>query len=254
MIRFVVIALAVSAQVLWIGETRADSLLRTDGQLLKWKSHAPGAGTVISYAVLSEPFAVTEDKHTLSPVNCGAMHAFADIIAASPDVSVAMAKQELAAALQAWESVAALTFVEVDDPRRANIVIGAARSPAGRAFANLSFQTARRQPPLTKGLGKASQSKSSNVGDAVVQDGGGFVAIEQAYVCLSPQARWKIGFDGNVEIYDLRHTFAHEIGHAIGLDHPGKSGSVMAFGYDERVQKLTQSDISAVQKLYGTRD
>ena len=36
---------------------------------------------------------------------------------------------------------AALTFVEVDDANRANIIIGAAHSPGGRAFANLSFRT-----------------------------------------------------------------------------------------------------------------
>ena len=68
-----------------------------------------------------------------------------------------------------------------------------------------------------------------------------------------PSSRWKVGFDGNVDIYSLRYTFTHEIGHAIGLDHPGKSGSVMAFSYEERVQQLTPSDISAVQKLYGSR-
>jgi predicted Zn-dependent protease len=51
----------------------------------------------------------------------------------------------------------------------------------------------------------------------------------------------------------LRYTFTHEIGHAIGLDHPGKSGSLMAYRYEEHVQQLTPSDVSAVQKLYGSR-
>jgi hypothetical protein len=249
----VVIALAVSAHILSGSVTRAEALLRADGHLLKWKSHSPGAETVISYAVLSADFTVPGGKRTLSPDNCGAMHAFADIIAKSPDVSVETAKQELKAAFKAWEGSAALTFVEVDDPNRANIIIGAAHSAGGRAFANLSFRTVQGHTPLAKGLGKTIPDNSFNSSKAVDHDRSDFVAIEQAYVCLSPQSRWKVGFDGKVDIYDLRYTFTHEIGHAIGLDHPGKSGSVMAFSYEERVQQLTPADISAVQQLYGSR-
>ena len=157
----VVIALAVGAHILSGSMTRAEALLRADGHLLKWRSHAPGAVTVISYAVLSGDFTVSGDKRTLSPDNCGAMHAFADIIAKSPDVSVETAKQELKAAFEAWEGAAALTFVEVDDPNRANIIIGAAHSPGGRAFANLSFRTDQGQTPLAKGLGKTGLTNRS---------------------------------------------------------------------------------------------
>jgi hypothetical protein len=253
MIRLVVIALAVGVHSLSSGAPMADALLRADGHLLKWRSHAPEAGTVISYAVLSASFTVPGDKRTLSRDNCGAMNAFAEIIATSPDISIETAKLELNAAFKAWESAAALTFVEVDDVSRANIIIGAARSPGGRAFANLRVHTVEGQKPIAKGLGKTGPDNLLKPGEVVEHDGGKFVAIDQAYVCLSPQSRWKVGFDGNMSVYDLRHTFTHEIGHAIGLDHPGKSGSVMAFGYDERVQKLTPSDIASVQRLYGAR-
>jgi predicted Zn-dependent protease len=77
------------------------------------------------------------------------------------------------------------------------------------------------------------------------------VPIDQAYVCLNPKSRWKTGFDGNLDVYDLRHTFTHEVGHAIGLDHPDSTGAVMAFRYDERVRDLQPSDIAGVQRLYG---
>ena len=253
MIRSLVgIALAVGALVSTGEAIRAEALLRADGHFLKWKSPSKGSDTVISYAVLRGPFKFPH-KRTLSPDNCGSMHAFADIVAKSPDVPVEKAKQELKAAFTAWEQVAALTFVEVDDASRANIVVGAAHSPAGRAFANLSVESLEPQAPVSRGLGITRPYKAINSRRSINGDGSDFVAIEQAYVCLSPQARWKAGLDGNVDIYDLRYTFTHEIGHAIGLDHPGKSGAVMAYRYDERVQQLTASDVAAVQKLYGSR-
>jgi len=68
---------------------------------------------------------------------------------------------------------------------------------------------------------------------------------------LNPKEPWKIGFDGNLGVYDLRYTFMHEIGHAIGLDHPGSSGAIMGFRYDEQVRELQPSDIAAAQLLYG---
>jgi predicted Zn-dependent protease len=210
-------------------------------------------GTVISYAVLTDAFKVPQGKRTLSPDNCGSMQPFADIVKESPDVSVEEAKHELKAAFAAWEEIADLTFVEIEDVSRANIVVGAAHSPLGRAFANLSVRSVETPTPVSRGLGKDDPDTQGTLSEAVDSEKSGFAAIEQAYVCLSQRSRWKIGFDGNLEIYDLRFTLTHEIGHAIGLDHPGKSGSLMAYRYEERVHQLTPSDVSAVQKLYGSR-
>jgi hypothetical protein len=139
----------------------------------------------------------------------------------------------------------------VVDVRQANIIIGAADEPKGKAFANLSYQSGHGTMPVAKALGKAGPNLSLNfyqgVGDGPV------VAIERAYVCLDASSHWKVGFDGNLDIYDLRYTFTHEIGHAIGLDHPGRSGALMAYRYDERVHQLQSSDIASVQKLYGPK-
>ena len=117
------------------------------------------------------------------------------------------------------------------------------------AFANLSYRSEKGLTPVTMALGKpevsASPALDDNGGD------GSIVPIDQAYVCLNPKSRWKIGFDGNLDVYDLRHTFTHEVGHAIGLDHPDSTGAVMAFRYDERVRDLQPSDIAGVERLYG---
>jgi len=226
----------------------AGPVLEVNGQPLKWVSRPAGAATVITYAMLTRPYALPAGKTILSPDNCSSMHAFADITAQSPALSPAAARGELRSAFAAWKAAANITFAEVSDPREADIVVGAQDIPAGRAFTNLSYRTGGSAVlPAGKALGGPEPSpKPVNT-----QASSAITGIEQSYVCLNPGLRWKIGFDGDLGVYDLRHTFMHEIGHAIGLDHPGSSGAIMAYRYDERVRDLQPSDIAAVQRLYG---
>jgi hypothetical protein len=248
----VAIILTISLHILNMGVAEADGLLRVDGGVLKWERRPSGASNVITYAVLTGPYTVPSDKNTLSPDNCNAMHAFSDIVAASPNVSREAAMGELRSALEAWSKASDVSFVETSDARHASIVIGAADNPSGRAFANLSYRSGTQgAKPVAKALGKAERDLSV-VSNRPMQNGA-VAAIDQAYVCLNPRARWKVGFDGNLKIYDLRYTFTHEIGHAIGLDHPGREDSLMNFRYDERVRELQPTDIAAAQILYGPR-
>ncbi len=251
MIRVLVLTLLAGVSCIHkAGLANAGELLRVGGHLMRWAPEAPGATTVITYSILTDAYNVQSNRSILSPSNCAKMHSFADIVAVSPGISEKKAKTELKAAFQAWEKVADISFVEIDDPHLANIVIGAADDPGGRAFANLSYRSERGVTPVTMALGKpatAPTASSSSTGD------GSIVEIDQAYVCLNPKSRWKTGFDGNLDVYDLRHTFTHEVGHAIGLDHPDATGAVMAFRYDERVRELQPSDIAGVQRLYGAR-
>ncbi len=113
------------------------------------------------------------------------MHAFADIVAQSPRVTEEKAKSELQAAFQAWEKVADIAFVEAADPSVANIVIGAADDPGGRAFANLSYRSEKGITPVTMALGKPSPS-TSTASDGKSSDGS-IVPIDQAYVCLKSE-------------------------------------------------------------------
>ncbi|HXW22433.1 MAG TPA: matrixin family metalloprotease [Rhodomicrobium sp.] len=249
MTRLAATGLAAMSVICSAPSAHAGELLRVQGHLMRWPSEAPVGRTVVTYSILTAPYLVQNDKRILSPTNCAKMHAFADIVGKSPALSEEKAKRELQSAFQAWERVAALAFVEVGNPRLANIVIGAADDPGGRAFANLSYRSENGLRPVTMALGKPEPPPSAAT-DAK-NDDGSMAPIDQAYVCLNPNSRWKIGFDGDLDVYDLRHTFMHEIGHAIGLDHPDSTGAVMAFRYDERVRDLQPSDIDAVQRLYG---
>jgi len=241
------IALTVALFSVGAAPASAGALLEVDGHLLKWVSQETSASTVITYAVLKGPYVLPGGKRILSPDNCSAMHAFNDIVASSPGTSPETAGRALRAAFTAWEAAANITFVEVSDPHQANIVVGAQDFPVGRAFTNLSYLSSHGFLPVEKALG--GSGPSAETGEAELS--GTASGIEQSYVCLNSGMRWKAGFDGDLSVYDLRHTFTHEIGHAIGLDHPGSSGAIMAYRYDERVRELQPSDIAAVQRLYG---
>jgi predicted Zn-dependent protease len=43
----------------------------------------------------------------------------------------------------------------------------------------------------------------------------------------------------------------HEIGHALGLDHPEQRSQLMHFKYDESRTGLQAGDIAGAVKLYG---
>ena len=49
----------------------------------------------------------------------------------------------------------------------------------------------------------------------------------------------------------LRYTLAHEIGHAIGLDHPNAPGQIMGYRYEESFRDLQPGDLSGAVALYG---
>lgn len=227
----------------------AADLLHAQGHTFRWGTNQQREPQTITYALVTGHYAVPGGRSIVSPDNCGVMRTFGDILANSPAVSELEALAELEAAFAQWENAANLTFLRIADPARANIVIGAAEHTNGRAFANLSYRNSTNLQPIGKALGgpAASASPAPESPSATV------VEIEQAYVCLNPIARWKVGFDGNLQVYDLKYTFTHEIGHAIGLDHPGRTGAVMAYRYDEASPSLRDRDIAAARSIYGPR-
>src|SRR3546814_456756 len=135
-------------------------------------------------------------------------------------------EREAAAAFAMWQAAADIRFRRVEDQDAAQILIGAQATPRGIAFADVAYN-----PTASAGIRRISRS----------------------LICLNPQKPWKVGFGGDVTVYDLRYAIAHEAGHAIGLDHPSPSGQLMSFRYDELFRDLQPGDVAGVVALYGPR-
>lgn len=194
-------------------------LLKLDGEHVVWSTwEGELKATNVTYAF------VRERTETPDAINCRSIGPI-DSILESSNLNRTAFRNEVRAAFDMWESVASIRFTEVDDPSRAGILIGAQLEPFGRAFANVSYMPSESDPR----------------------------AIERSMICFNPEQRWKIGFDGNLDVYDIRYTAAHEIGHAIGLDHPVSAGQLMHYSYQEKFRTLQPGDIEGAVLLYGLR-
>jgi len=191
-------------------------LLQLDGYKVKWGEHQLGRGASVSYAFADETLRFKDAR------NCADLAPMKAL--SGQDLSMETMERETAAAFRIWERASGLSFYRVADARDADIVLGAQGQPRGRAFANITYG-----PDSVEGVR----------------------TITQALVCLNPEHQWKVGFDGNKDVYDIRYTLIHEIGHAIGLDHPGPSGAVMGFRYTEDFAALQPGDLQGVRRLYG---
>lgn len=193
-------------------------LVLGDG-IVKWGTPQRGAGAVVTYAITTRRVAYESAR------NCADVVPVDGILAAS-GVARTDFEAEVAAAFDAWSAVANIAFVPAPEAA-ANIVIGAEAEPRGWAFTNVTHVPA------------AGSGESGTIVGSVI--------------CLNPARTWKIGFDGNLDVYDLRYTLMHEIGHAIGLDHPGVPGEVMDFRYEESFSSLQAGDRAGAVDLYGPR-
>jgi predicted Zn-dependent protease len=184
----------------------------------------------LTYAVATAAF------HTDDAINCADV-APVDRLLAANRLKRADFDAEVDAAFSAWAAVADVSFVRVTEPAVADIVIGAEGVPSGRAFTNVATDRGSPSPSW-----QAARLVSA------VPD-----AITRAMICLNPDQPWKIGFDGNLAVYDVRYALMHEIGHAIGLDHPDAPNTVMDYRYTEKFSGLQPGDIAGAAALYGTR-
>ena len=191
-------------------------ILRLDGNNVRWQPVA-GKPPVISYAIATQAMDFPGAR------NCQKLTAPDELLAASA-LTISTFRDEVAAAFAMWQKVADIYFREAESPAEADIVLGAQVDPTGHAFADVFYDAASRDrlKPISKAL-----------------------------VCLNPSKAWKIGFNGDLRTYDIRYTIAHEIGHAIGLDHPNGAGQIMGYRYEERFRQLQQGDVAGAVVLYG---
>ena len=119
------------------------------------------------------------------------------------------------AAFALWSKAANIRFVPAGLKDRADITLTAQGEPDGIAFTD------------------------------VVPSG---AALRRTVVCFNPQAAWTTAPSGT---YRLAYVMAHEIGHAIGLDHPGPNGTLMSFEYDPVRLTLAPGDGAGAIRLYG---
>lgn len=228
-------------------DLRTFTPLKLNNSLVKWGHTDLGTPAHVTYAF------VREHTRQDSARNCRQMDGL-DKLAAASGLNIVDIRKEAAIAFGLWEAVSGVSFQEVDDVDSANILIGVQTIPRGYAFSNVEFAAAPELPGGTH----ASEDRALNSSTAVhTQAGnrpaGGIARITRSAICLNPRHRWKIGFDGDLKTYDLRYTFAHEIGHTIGLDHFLRDSSIMHFKYRETFRSLQPSDIRGVQWLYGPR-
>ena len=217
--------LAGAALMLCMGAQEAPAggfrLLKLDDTLIKWGPPTFQTGATVSYAVLEG------ERHDPGAINCQAMTRLTGLLGAS-GIDRAAFDERLESALSMWQDVADITFVPAASAATADIVIGAQAVPRGIAYTNVQHEPVQ---------------------------GSQFAKLGQATVCLNPMVAWRAGGtgDGKTTIYELRRVLAHEVGHAVGLDHPGAEGEVMAFSYQESLDALTEGDIAGIVSLYGAR-
>ncbi|HEX2839759.1 matrixin family metalloprotease [Hyphomicrobium sp.] len=204
-------------------------LLELGGRKVRWALPAGGLPATISYAFLTEPAQFPGAR------NCDAMLP-PEAALRDSRISLPAFKQEVRAAFSVWEQAANIVFKETNSVADAGILIGADAKPRGRAFTNVALR----------------EGSESGV-DATRHTAAAMGAIRQSLICFNPQQPWKIGFNGDLDVYDVRFTMTHEIGHAIGLDHPSPEGQLMSFRYVEKARGLQPGDIAGAVALYGGR-
>jgi hypothetical protein len=191
-------------------------LLFLGGGPVKWGNAQRGSGSIVTYAVADTTHSVNGAR------NCARIVPIDGLLSRN-GISRALFDVELGRAFHAWSAAANISFVPAP-PREADILIGAQANPVGRAFTNVESKPARAREIGT---------------------------IVSSTICLNPEQAWKVGFDRNLEVYDLQYTLMHEIGHAIGLDHPGTPEALMDFRYSEAFSSLQAGDRAGVAELYG---
>lgn len=211
----VLVGIALVLSVSWVAPTFAFVLGPTTPG--KWGPAAMGTGATVYYSYASIAYPTVEPGGPIVP-----LHTFMPGGAAAIEAAID-------AAFDAWSAVADITFIEVadsGDPFNAAGATGDIRI-GGHAFDGASGELAHGYFPPANG--------NSAAGD----------------IHFDIAETWKFGFGGAG--FDIFQVAAHEIGHAIGLDHTAVPGSLMNPFYTEAFAGLQADDIAGAQFIYGPR-
>ena len=214
---------AAAALALTAGDTRADDfrLLEIDGQRMKWGAAALGTGAEVTYGFAAQAQSFPE------AVNCGELAPMQQLSQAwggDPQRLETIAAEAFAM----WSVAADLRFRPAAEDEVPDILIGAQGVPKRIAFANVWFDAA-----------------------AAAE---GVAPMQRATICFNPLFPWGLSGPGGAQFaIDFGTVLAHEIGHAIGLDHPGPTGSLMGYQNQGDINALMPGDVEGAITLYGPR-
>jgi len=149
-----------------------------------------------------------------------------------PGLDATAAREEIERAFSTWAAVTTLTFARAEGGD-ADITLSFKGNQHGDGF---PFNIPEFDPPSNV-LAHAFFPGSPHPGE----------------VHLDEEEPWAIEADGDrIDVYTVA---LHEIGHALGLEHSLAPGAVMNPSYPAgRIDSLTQDDIDAIRRLYGSAD
>ena len=188
----------------------------------KWGSSTLGTGATITWGLMPDGTLNTEND-VLAPKTSNLANVYSQVGGAGAALTM------FQNAFATWASAANLTFVQVSDN-------GATVGARG----NLNTV----QPDIR--IGAFSFVDGSSLAHAYFPP---FSFISPAFtlggdIHINYSQNW-------ASTYDLQTTFLHELGHALGLDHSGVSGSVMAAAYSGVRRSLSADDVAGITALYG---
>lgn len=180
----------------------------------KWGPPVFGTGAVVTYS-----FMATGTSCAAEGAGC-TITALADFLPAGFGAAID-------AAFDAWSAVADLTFVQVPD----------AGEPFNAAGASGDIRIG----------GHAFDGPGGTLAHGFFPPANGLTAAGDIHFDIAEL--WKIGFGGPG--FDIFQVFAHELGHALGLDHTAVPASLMNPFYTEAFSGPQADDIAGMQFIYG---
>ena len=214
LVRLVCAALLSAAAALPCRADDAYALLQLNGHPVKWGTPEFGTGATITYN-----FATSASRG--GEVNCRDISGMSALLRRS-HIRRHDFERAVDGALHAWEAAANVRFLRVADGAAAGLTISAERIADGIAYTDVT---------------PTSSTTSA------------FSTPSRAVICLNPKVTWSTTQRTGTKV--LGYVLKHEVGHALGLDHPGPTGELMSFEYSDTIENLQPGDIAGIRFIYG---